>query len=89
MAAVSSFNGLLFGVDLLFIRMAVLLYVAIAGDSLRRVIAAQGIGLIASLDLGLLSIAFATPSFGDLAIAMALLSIGAGLAYAHFLERWL
>jgi multisubunit Na+/H+ antiporter MnhF subunit len=37
----------------------------------------------------LLSIAFATEQYADVGIALALLSIGATVAYSHFLERWL
>lgn len=86
---VSAFDGLLFGVDLLFIPMAAALYVAVSADTMRRVIAAQLIVLIASVDLVLLAIAFGSPSFADLAIALAILSIGGTLIFAHFLERWL
>lgn len=84
-----SFNGMLFGTELLFIPMAVAVWVLLTGDTVRRLVAIQLFGTLTALQLGLLSIVFATEQFVDLAIAMALLSIGAAVGYAHFLERWL
>lgn len=69
--------------------MAVALWVIISGDTVRRLIALQLVGMIGSTQLLLLSIAFATEEFADIAVALALLSIGATIAYGHFLERWL
>ncbi len=90
MAAVNhTFNGMLFGTELLFVPMAVAVWMVLKGDTVRRLIAVQLFGSLAALQLGLLSVVFATEQFVDLAIAMALLSIGATIAYAHFLERWL
>ena len=84
-----SFNGMLFGAELLLIPMAVALWVVLSGDTVRRLIAVQVFGTLAAVELGLLSISMATEQFADLGITLALLSIGAALAYAHFLERWL
>jgi multisubunit Na+/H+ antiporter MnhF subunit len=84
-----AFNGMLFGAELLLIPMAVAVWVICTGDTVRRLIGIQLFGTLAALELGLLSVAFATEQFADLAITMALLAIGAALAYAHFLERWL
>lgn len=91
MAAVipGAFNGMLFGAELLFLPMAIALYVILAGDSVRRLIALQLAGMLAATQLVLLSIVFATEEFADVGVALALLSIGATLAYSHFLERWL
>lgn len=92
MAAVSvsaTFNGLLFGAELLFIPMALALWVIISGDTIRRLIALQLVGMLVSTQLVLLSIVFATEEFADVGIALALLSIGATILYGHFLERWL
>jgi multisubunit Na+/H+ antiporter MnhF subunit len=86
---VSSFNGLLFGTELLLIPLVVAVYVVFSQDSVRRLIGLQLTGAIVALMLVLLSIAFATEAFADLGITVALLGIGGGLAYAHFLERWL
>ncbi len=84
-----TFNGMLFGAELLFIPMAVAVWIVFAGDTVRRLIGIQLFGTLAALQLGLLAVTFATEQFADLAITMALLSIAAALAYAHFLERWL
>lgn len=84
-----TFNGLLFGAELLFVPMAVALYVVISGDTVRRLIALQLATMLAGTQLVLLSIVFATEEFADLGVALALLSIGATIAYGHFLERWL
>jgi multisubunit Na+/H+ antiporter MnhF subunit len=45
--------------------------------------------MLVSTQLVLLSIVFATEEFSDVGVALALLSIGATIAYGHFLERWL
>jgi multisubunit Na+/H+ antiporter MnhF subunit len=91
-AAVSisaTFNGLLFGAELLFIPMVVGIGVIVSADTVRRLIALQLVGMLGATQLVLLSIAFATEEYADVGIALALLSIGATLAYSHFLERWL
>jgi multisubunit Na+/H+ antiporter MnhF subunit len=91
-AAVSvsaTFNGLLFGSEMLLIPLAIAVWVILSGDTVRRLIALQLAGMLVSTQLVLLSIAFATEQFADLGVALALLSIGATIAYGHFLERWL
>jgi multisubunit Na+/H+ antiporter MnhF subunit len=85
----ATFNGLLFGAELLFIPMAVALWVIVSADSVRRLVALQLVGMLGSTQLVLLSIAFATEEYADVGVALALLSIGATIAYGHFLERWL
>ena len=89
MSISATFNGLLFGAELLFIPMALAIWVIISGDTMRRLIALQLVGMLGSTQLLLFAIAFATEEFADLAVALALLSIGATIAYGHFLERWL
>ena len=84
-----AFNGLLFGVELLFVPLTIALYVALTADTIRRLIAAQLMGLVVAAQLVLLSTVFGSPSFADVGEAMALLSIGGGLLFAHFLERWI
>lgn len=84
-----SFNGMLSGAELLLIPIAIAVWVVLTGDTVRRLVGVQVLGTLSAFELGLLSIVFATEQFVDLAIAMALLSIGAAVAYAHFLERWL
>lgn len=87
--SVGHFNGMLFGTELLFVPLAVALYIILSGDTMRRLIGVQLAGMIVSVQLVLLSIVFATEEFADLGVALALLSIAATLAYAHFLELWL
>ncbi|HKU68570.1 MAG TPA: monovalent cation/H+ antiporter complex subunit F [Candidatus Baltobacteraceae bacterium] len=89
MSVSAVFNGLLFGAELLFIPMAVALWIIVSGDSVRRLIALQLLGMLGATQLVLLSIVFATEEFADIGVALALLSIGATIAYGHFLERWL
>jgi multisubunit Na+/H+ antiporter MnhF subunit len=83
------FDGLLFGAELLFVPSALALYVLVAGDVVRRLIALQLFGTLSAAQVVLFSIAFANDEFADLGVAMALLAIGALFAYARFLERWL
>jgi len=89
MSVSATFNGLLFGAELLFIPLAVAIWILVSGDSVRRLIALQLSGMMVATQLVLLSIAFATEEFADVGVALALLSIGATIAYGHFLERWL
>jgi multisubunit Na+/H+ antiporter MnhF subunit len=89
MSISATFNGLLFGAELLFIPMAVALWIIISGDTVRRLIALQLVGMLGATQLVLLSIAFATEEYADVGVALALLSLGATIAYGHFLERWL
>ena len=85
----AAFNGMLFGVELLFIPLAVSLWIIISGDTVRRLIALQLAGMLVATQLVLLSIVFATEEFADVGVALALLSLGATITYGHFLERWL
>jgi multicomponent Na+:H+ antiporter subunit F len=80
---------MLFGAELLLIPMLLAVWIAVSGDTVRRLIAVQMFGTLAALQLALLSIAFATEQFADLGITLALLSIAGTVAYATFLERWL
>lgn len=85
----SGFNGLLAGTELLFVPAALAAFVALTADVVRRIVAAQLAGLLVAVQLVLLSVVFGNPSFCELGQAMALLSIGGGLLFAHFLDRWL
>lgn len=85
----TTFNGMLIGAELLFIPLAVSLWIIISGDTVRRLIALQLAGMLVATQLVLLSIVFATEEFADVGVALALLSLGATITYGHFLERWL
>ncbi|HEY9179366.1 MAG TPA: monovalent cation/H+ antiporter complex subunit F [Candidatus Baltobacteraceae bacterium] len=89
MSVAATFDGILFGAELLLIPLAVSIWIIVSGDTMRRLIALQLAGMLVATQLVLLSIAFATEEFADLGVAVALLSIGATIAYGHFLERWL
>jgi len=69
--------------------MGIALYVLVSAGTMQRLIALQLIGTLATLQMMLLAVAFATEAFADLAVVMALLSTGSTVAYAHFMERWL
>lgn len=58
-----------------------------ASSLLDRLVALQLANLLAVLALLLLSIGTQRSSFGDLAVALALLSLPGGLVYVHFLEQ--
>lgn len=89
MSVSAVFNGLLFGAEVLFIPMGIAIWVIVSGDTVRRLIALQLVGMLGATQLLLLSVAFSNEEYADIAIALALLSIGATIAYGHFLERWL
>ena len=55
----------------------------------QAVVAAQLASSLFALVLLLLAQGYGQPSFADLALAVAILSVPSGLLYAHFFERWL
>jgi multisubunit Na+/H+ antiporter MnhF subunit len=59
-----------------------------AKDPMDRVVALEMAGVLLCLQLVLLAEGMQRPLFLDLALAQALLSFGAALVFAHFLERW-
>lgn len=63
--------------------------VAIGGDLADRLVALELASSLTVFAVMLLIVAFDQPSFIDLALALALLSLPGSLAYAHFVERWL
>jgi multicomponent Na+:H+ antiporter subunit F len=54
-----------------------------------RLVALELATVISAFVVILLTVAFAQPSFIDLALTLALLSLPGSLVYAHFVERWL
>jgi multicomponent Na+:H+ antiporter subunit F len=63
--------------------------VALRAEIVDRVVALEMSGACLSLVLLLLAEAYGRTIFFDLALALSLLSFGAGLVFARFLERWL
>ncbi len=55
----------------------------------KRLVALEMAGILATLELMLLTMAFQRMPMMDLAIALALLSFGSGMVFAHFLARYL
>jgi multisubunit Na+/H+ antiporter MnhF subunit len=64
-------------------------WVLARAKTMERFVAMQMAGMLAPLILFLLAQGFGQPTFGDLALALALLSFPAGLLFAHFFERFL
>lgn len=62
---------------------------AMRGSIGGRLIAVELASVITALSLVCLSLAFAQPSFVDLAVTLALLSLPGTLVLTTFLERWL
>jgi multisubunit Na+/H+ antiporter MnhF subunit len=62
---------------------------ALTGGTARRLVGVELASSIAVLLLVLMSFAFSEPSFIDLPLALAFLSVPGTLLYAHFMERWL
>ncbi|HJU15540.1 MAG TPA: monovalent cation/H+ antiporter complex subunit F [Stellaceae bacterium] len=63
--------------------------VAVGSGLADRLVALELATVIAVFALMLLIVAFDQPSFIDLALTLALLSLPGSLVYAHFIERWL
>lgn len=62
-------------------------WLALTGSVEKRLVALEMTGILCTLELMLLTMAFNRPPMMDLAIALALLSFGSGMVFAHFLER--
>lgn len=59
------------------------------GDTISRLVGLEAGGTIATIVLLALAEAYHRVPFVDLALTLALLTFGAGLVFARFLERWL
>jgi multicomponent Na+:H+ antiporter subunit F len=66
-----------------------LVWSAMRGDSRHRLVSFYMTGVLITLLLMLLTIAFNRMPMMDLAIAMALMSFGGGIVFAHFFARLL
>ena len=69
--------------------LAVTVFVAMRADCDNRLVAVQFAGGFTALILASMSFAFDQPSFIDLAVCAALLSVPGTYVLATFLERWL
>ena len=63
--------------------------VCLRGDAPSRLVGLEMLGALESLFLVTLARGLGKHYLYDLALALALLSFGAGLVFARFLERWL
>lgn len=54
-----------------------------------RLVALEFASCIVTLELMLMAEGFHRPAFYDLPLTLALLSFGAGMVFARFLQRWL
>ncbi|HSU58172.1 MAG TPA: monovalent cation/H+ antiporter complex subunit F [Bryobacteraceae bacterium] len=61
----------------------------IRGDAMNRLIGLEAGSVMAAIVLLLLAEGFHREPFADIALTLALLTFGAGLVFARFLERWL
>ncbi len=61
----------------------------IRGDAMSRLVGLEAGSVMAVIVLLLLAEGFHRQPFVDVALTLALLSFGAGLVFARFLERWL
>lgn len=61
----------------------------VRGDALSRLVALEAGSSICVIVLLVISEAYHRVPFVDLSLTLALLSFGAGLVFARFLERWL
>jgi multicomponent Na+:H+ antiporter subunit F len=59
------------------------------GNVVRRLVGLEFTGIVVTLELELLAQATHRSYLYDLALAQGVLTLGAGLVFARFLERWL
>ncbi len=62
-------------------------WLALTSTVYKRLVGLETAGIICTLELMLLTMAFNRMPMMDLAIALGLLSFGAGMVFAHFLAR--
>jgi multisubunit Na+/H+ antiporter MnhF subunit len=64
-------------------------YLVLRAQPIDRLVAMQFTTPLVIFVLLLLAVGINQPSFTDLALTLAVLSMPAGLVFAHFVERWL
>ena len=75
--------------DAVIVVMLFCLLAILRGTAIRRIIASQVFTLLGAVALVLFAIGYDEPDFCDLGIALAILSFGGTLVYAHFWGRWM
>jgi multisubunit Na+/H+ antiporter MnhF subunit len=58
-------------------------------EALDGVVALELTGAVVTQIMLLIAVGFGDTSFGDLCVVLAFLSLGGGLVFARFMERWL
>lgn len=64
-------------------------HMCLRGSPERRLVGLEMTGIVLTLTLVLLTVAFGRTPFIDLAVTLAILSFGSGLVFARFLEKHL
>ena len=64
-------------------------WAAMRGSDVQRLVGVQFCATIFASALVVMALSQARPDFMDLVIAVALLSAGSALTYAHFIGKWL
>lgn len=64
-------------------------WLAMTAEAEQRLVALEMAGILCTLEMMLLTMAFHRMPMMDLAVALALLSFGSGMVFAHFLARYL
>ncbi len=62
-------------------------WLAMTGSVQKRLVALEMTGILCTLELVLLTMAFKRMPMMDLAVALSLMSFGAGMVFAHFLTQ--
>ena len=75
--------------DVMIFALVPLTWVAIHGDVRQRLVAYYMAGVVITLLLMLLTMAFQRMPLMDLALTLALMSFGGGIVFARFLARYL
>jgi multicomponent Na+:H+ antiporter subunit F len=64
-------------------------WVCLRGTAERRLVGLEMTGILVVLELVLLTVGYRRPPFMDLPLTLAMLTFGAGLVFARFLEKHL
>lgn len=82
-------NFWLWGAVALLAALVPCLYVCAFKPAEERLVGLEFASCIVTLELMLMAEGFHRPAFYDLPLTLALLSFGAGMVFARFLQRWL
>lgn len=83
-----SMNPFLFAAAGILVALVPCLIVCARGDLPNRVVGLSLAGTLTTLELLMLSEGFSRPSFFDLPLTLALLTVASGLVFGRFVQRW-